>query len=263
MIIMFGVFAFLFFQDGMWGYREKNLQYFMHQTFKDAETKFNQQVKEGGVDAASWKSFAAEQHCAQPESGGDILPREFSGEQPWPEILVNGFDALSKGRQTAKFPPLWEEYTLAEGMDLELDEHGVFEEGKIKEQFYAMTVCLVLIAITLFFLIRTMLRTIEIDDEALYDQLGRRILFSNITKIDKRKWDTKGMAYVYFTQDGKEETAKIDGLVYGQFKEENGAPAEQLFAKLLANFKGEIIEYVDDDEDSEEDLSVDSVKTDA
>ncbi|MGB0775675.1 MAG: hypothetical protein ACPGUY_07500, partial [Akkermansiaceae bacterium] len=57
-------------------------------------------------------------------------------------------------------------------------------------------------------------------------------------------------------KDGEEEkTAKIDGMVYGQFKEEDGAPAEKLFARVMENFKGEVIEYVEEDEEDEEDES--------
>ena len=73
-----------------------------------------------------------------------------------------------------------------------------------------------------------------------------------MVRIDKRKWDTKGMALVYYNQDGEEKKAKIDGMVYGQFKEEDGAPAEKLFRKVMENFKGEVMEYVSVDEADEE-----------
>ncbi|MDB4534933.1 hypothetical protein N9197_00545, partial [Akkermansiaceae bacterium] len=39
--------------------------------------------------------------------------------------------------------------------------------------------------------------------------------------------------------------------VYGQFKEEEGAPAEALFQKVLENFEGELIELVDENENEE------------
>jgi hypothetical protein len=42
-------------------------------------------------------------------------------------------------------------------------------------------------------------------------------------------------------------------MVYGQFKEENGAPAEALFQYILVNFEGELIELVVDDDDDEAD----------
>ena len=62
-------------------------------------------------------------------------------------------------------------------------------------------------------------------------------------RIDKRKWESKGLAYVYYEdQDGGMKKAKVDGMVYGQFREEDGAPAERLFRRILQNFSGELIE---------------------
>ena len=72
-----------------------------------------------------------------------------------------------------------------------------------------------------------------------------------MVRVDKRKWDTKGIALVYYMDGGEEKKAKIDGMVYGQFKEEDGAPAEKLFSKVMENFKGEVIEYADLDEDED------------
>jgi hypothetical protein len=66
-------------------------------------------------------------------------------------------------------------------------------------------------------------------------------------RIDKRNWDTKGLALIYYKDGDTEKKAKIDGMVYGQFKEEDGAPAERLFCYLMDHFKGEVIEYVDED----------------
>jgi hypothetical protein len=68
-----------------------------------------------------------------------------------------------------------------------------------------------------------------------------------------RKWETKGLATLVYEADGKENKAKIDGMVYGQFKEEEGAPAEALFQKVLENFEGELIELVDENENDEAD----------
>ena len=41
-------------------------------------------------------------------------------------------------------------------------------------------------------------------------------------------------------------------MVYGQFKKEEGAPAEALYQQVLANFKGEIIEFVSEKEEGSE-----------
>ena len=90
------------------------------------------------------------------------------------------------------------------------------------------------------------------DDEAYYSPDGKKILFSKMTQIDKRKWETKGLATISYTDEkGETAKAKVDGMVYGQFKEEDGAPAEALFQHILANFEGELIELVEEDEDEE------------
>ena len=39
-------------------------------------------------------------------------------------------------------------------------------------------------------------------------------------------------------------------MVYGQFRKENGAPAEALFQRILQNFKGELVELVEDEPES-------------
>jgi hypothetical protein len=81
---------------------------------------------------------------------------------------------------------------------------------------------------------------------------GSEIPFAAMRKIDKRKWDAKGLAVIHYEEDGETKKAKVDGMVYGQFKEEDGAPAEVLFAQIMENFKGEIVEFVSDDDDDDE-----------
>ena len=48
-------------------------------------------------------------------------------------------------------------------------------------------------------------------------------------------------------------------MVYGQFREEDGAPAEALFQQVLANFQGELIELVEDEDEDEEEESDGSI----
>ncbi len=86
-------------------------------------------------------------------------------------------------------------------------------------------------------------RSISADEEALYSQDGIKIAYTDMERFDIRKWDSKGIALIYYKQGDEEKKAKIDGMVYGQFKEEDGAPAEKLFAHVMNRFKGEVIEY--------------------
>jgi len=273
MLGMFSIFAFLFFQDGMWGYREKNLHFYVHQSFVKAGMDFQKMENDAGdadVSETAWKDFAAKQEVTVPDDAADILPKDRELPIAWPEMLVDGHSVMSeKGGQNGA-TKLWEEYTASmkevEGKEWDIDpgEHPM-DAGKIREQFIAMGVALALIAITLFFLIRTMRRSISADAEMLYTQEGKKIAYTDMVKVDKRKWDSKGLALIYYKEDGEEKKAKIDGMVYGQFKEEDGAPAEKLFSKIMENFKGEVMEYVsldEADDDEVEDSSEESADDD-
>jgi len=245
MLVMFSVFAVLFLKDGLYGYREKNLQYFVQKNFVQAGVAFQERENAGGNNEASWKEFASQQICVFPENAAEVLPKGMDSKMLWPTILVDGYEVMKgKGGQNGA-QKLWVDYALVKQWPDELAEHPM-DAGEIRDQFVATGVAGVLILGSLFILIRTLRRTIRVDDKALYTQDGRTIPFSGMVRIDRRKWDTKGIALVYYKdeEDGEEKKAKIDGMVYGQFQEEDGAPAERLFERVMENFKGEVLEYV-------------------
>lgn len=249
MLAMFSVFAFLFFQDGMWGYREKNLHFYVHQAFVKAGTDFQRMQNDGEASEAGWKEFASAQKVAFPDDAAEILPKDRDIDMAWPDTLVDGYPVMAEKGGQSGAAKLWEDYTASmkevEGKAWDIDPgEKPMHAGKIREQFIAMSVALALVAVTLFFLVRTMRRRISADGEALHTQDGRTIPYSDMVRVDKRKWDSKGLALIYYQDGGEEKKAKIDGMVYGQFKEEEGAPAEKLFSKVMENFKGEVLEYV-------------------
>ncbi|NCF84141.1 MAG: hypothetical protein GWQ08_01215 [Verrucomicrobiaceae bacterium] len=73
---------------------------------------------------------------------------------------------------------------------------------------------------------------------------GERVLFSSAHRIDKRKWDNKGLAYVhYWDEKEKERRAVIDDLKFGG--------ADKILDRLLENFEGELVERVSTEAPSE------------
>ncbi len=253
MLTMFSVFAILFFKDGMWGYREKNLHFYVHEAFVQAGKDFQKMDDSAEAD---WKKYVSGKKVLFPDDASEVLPRDADIDMPWPEEIADGFSLMKeKGGQNGA-ARLWEDYSGAREWSSETEEKP-FKKGKITEQFVALGVTGLLVAVTLFFLIRTMNRQISANDDALHTQDGRRIPYTDMVRVDKRKWDTKGLALIYYKDGDAEKKAKIDGMVYGQFKEEDGAPAEKLFAYVMERFKGEVIEYSDlDEEDEEADDSV-------
>ncbi len=240
MLVMFGGFALYFLYDWKIGYPKKN--YII--TNFDA---FNAAGQAWTVDEnrENWESYVAEQTLPFRDEEG-IYPPGTDLSEKWPDILLkmsgNGNDE-----------ELWKEFSGEKGWPQQIDSQEDFMKAyKIGHQLIAALVCFTLTAVALFFLFRTKGRMMKVDGEGYYPPGGDLIPFKAMTILDKRRWETKGLATLTYTDGGEEKKAKIDGMVYGQFKEEEGAPAEALFQKVLANFEGELIELVVEGEDEEE-----------
>jgi hypothetical protein len=69
---------------------------------------------------------------------------------------------------------------------------------------------------------------------------GKTVYFANVFRVDKRKWDNKGLAYAWYreTDGGPEKKAVIDDLKFDG--------AARILDRLIARFKGELIEKIPD-----------------
>ena len=243
MLIMFGGFAVYFLYDWKVGYPKKNYIIAQYRAFNEAgEAQTNPEIWK------DWEAFVGAQTIPFGEDQS-VYPEGTDFQEKWPKILADK-EAMDKDSDEG----LWKIYSGERGwpqtVNLEEDPKPAY---KIKEQLYASIVCFCLAAVAIFFLIRTKRRSMSVDSKAYYAPGGAKIPFSEMMEIDKRKWETKGLATIkYKDSSGKEQKAKVDGMVYGQFKEEEGAPAEALFQKILANFDGELIELVVEDEEEDE-----------
>ena len=236
MLLMFSVFAVLFFMDGSTGYRKKNEVYYLHKAFQTANTKFSEMNQDGTLTPQAWKKYAASQVVELP-ADVTVLPAGVAVPMPWPEVL-HDFERMKPLQWTL----LWREFTKARGMNADAPEEP-YDARKIKEQWVVFWVTLSLACTAAFFLLRTMRRSIVVDAEALTDQLGRRVPYADLRSLDLRKWETKGLAFVDYNGAAGKGRIRIDGLTYGGFKNEDGQPAEKLLQFIRARFSGEIIEY--------------------
>jgi hypothetical protein len=229
--------------------------------FEDAEEQFREHLQEDGSPAA-WEEMAAEQKVFKPIDKGEekvtkvaeILPTKTDLETRWPGVLTDyeTYRQRYEEQETLVIPPGWKTFSNSGGRKWdEKSEHKLKRASKIKEQLYIGILCAVLLAGALFILLRTMSRTMKGDSEGYYPPGGPFIPFGDMRKIDARKWDTKGLAYLYYDEGEKEKKTKIDGMVYGQFKKEEGEPAQKLYDRILANFRGEVIELVSEENEEE------------
>lgn len=236
MLLMFSVFAAYFAFDGAVGYRKKNKEFYIHASFKKAKDEFEAKSKDGTLTATEWKQHAEAQSVWFPEDAY-LLPKDLQQPMPWPAIL-HDYEKM----KPLQFHLLWREYSGEHGYSDEPKEKP-FSTREIREQWFFSALCGVLSVVTLFFLLRTIRRSISADQEAVTSQTGKRITYGDLKTLDLRKWDTKGLAFADYEGAAGKGRLRIDGLTYGGFKKEAGEPAEKLMQLIRSRFSGEIIEY--------------------
>ncbi len=235
MLVMFGVFSVLFYIDGSTGYRKKNESFYLRKAFQTANDEFSKMNSTGSLTAEAWKQHAGKQTVDFP-ADRSILPASLPLPMPWPAVL-HDFDRM----KPLQWNILWREYSKERALNASVDEP--FDARKIGEQWIVFWICLALAAGAAYILVRTLNRSISADDEAITDQKGKRVLFSDLKTLDLRKWDGKGLAFIDYDGPTGKGRIRIDGLTYGGFKKENDEPAERLMARIRSRFSGEIIEY--------------------
>lgn len=235
-VVMFGVFAVLFYRDGATGYRKKNGIFYLNKTFQRASGDFSKMNASGTLTAAEWGKFAATQAVDFPEDSS-VLPANTHLPVPWPAILQD-YERMKPLQPNI----LWREYTKERGVNSGPPEEP-YSAQAIREQWIVCGICTLLVLVAGFFLIRTVRRSISADGEAITTQTGKRIAFADLKTLDLRKWETKGLAFIDYEDKSGKGKIRIDGLTYGGFKKENDEPAERLMLKIRACFSGEIIEY--------------------
>ena len=250
-ILIFAAFAYLFYHDGTEGYREKN----EHRLFYELFTKVAVDDADSIETASEWREYASQQKVETPEEEKCPLPVDFDREQMWPAILAESFDELKTGVNDPR--GVWETYTEEKKWNVKPVEK-YYDQGKLTEQLVMASISLGLVLIVSGLFIRTLLRTMEVTEEA-YIAPGRKVIpYTSMKRIDTRKWDSKGIALIEYEANGTMKKAKIDGMIYGQFKKEDGQPAARLYEFVMERFKGEIIEFEavkEAEEPSEEDSS--------
>lgn len=236
MFVMFAVFSVLFYVDGSTGYRKKNEIFFLNKTFEGASKQFFDMNSGGTLTPEQWKNHASAQKVPFPEDQS-TLPAGLKLPMPWPAVLQD-FEKM----KSTQWNILWREYTKERGIDATVSEHP-YDAGKIREQWVVLFFCAGLALVSLFFLLRTLGRSISADASGVTSQKGKHIPYTDLKRLDLRKWDTKGLAFIDYDGTSGKGRIRIDGLTYGGFKKEKGEPAEALMRLIRSHFSGEIVEY--------------------
>lgn len=137
----------------------------------------------------------------------------------------------------------WRELAKNEGWELEPEE---YTDSKIETQWHFTIGMFVaaLIAVIIFLINKG--KVLKADSEAFYTPGGARVAFSDVFRIDRRKWDHKGLAYAMYRDggEGRAKKATIDDLKF--------LGADKVLNRLLANFEGELIDRIPDEDEEDE-----------
>lgn len=189
-----------FLYDGRWGYPKKN---------KIAEQKewYVAEVVGSYKEAASQGNNAVAQWLTEARKKGWIVDPNLT-------------------------QPQWHDYAAPRGWAAEPRK---YTPAEIQQQFWIGWAMVAAAAIMGMMLVVNRNKTLVGHADRMILPNGKTVRFADAFKIDTRKWDNKGLAYVYSREPGRRSAHKatIDDLKFH--------PAEQVLKRLLSQFQGELI----------------------
>ncbi len=188
------------------------------------EASVREAFEAGGKDGATWADYALSKSL-------EVDPKEDKAVE-----IRRAYEAAGQRRD-------WAGFAFERGWGSKAPKYHT--QRDIVEQFVIGGACLAGALIAIVLLLRNRTRTLTADGESFTTGKGVRVPFESVYRIDKRKWDNKGLAYVWYRGEGESKTV-IDDLKY--------EGASDILDRLLANVqKCELIERADASEDAAED----------
>lgn len=244
-IVILAIFGFslYFVYDGAIGYAKKNEAICSYKAFAElGESAL--EVK----DAAEWKRLRAAAPLLKTERTpeGRLVAVEGEARYPLPEecaVAQQCPEEVMDLQQMQDWHVCWEKYTNRLGLPIKPGDHP-YDEGAIREQWIGSVVGACLVLLGIYFVVRTYKRELSLRGDEV-TAAGQCFRVADISTIDLRQWGPGFKGIAYFTVNGKK--IKVDGMTYGGFNKDKGEPAEEFMQAVLAQYKGDIIEYEQSD----------------
>lgn len=144
-------------------------------------------------------------------------------------------------------PPKWPSYAAQHGWPEDPKKHSAEE---IYQQFQWGGAMLFLALVVGVHVLLNRNKKFTGHEQHMIMPNGAEVRYADAFKVDKRKWDNKGLAYVYHRSGGREKRAIVDDLKY--------EGAGRVLDRLLMQFKGELIEKVPEPEETTPQVEGDS-----
>jgi len=145
--------------------------------------------------------------------------------------------ARAEGKPTGENgePPKWASYAAQRGWPEQPKKHS---EAEIFQQFEWGGAMLLLALAVIVHVLLTRGKKLTGHGQHMIMPNGAEVRFADVFRVDKRKWDNKGLAYVHYRSGGVGRRAVVDDLKYDG--------AGRVLDRLLEQFNGELIEKIRD-----------------
>ncbi len=109
----------------------------------------------------------------------------------------------------------WRELAEQKGWPEEPDPDNYKTQWDIRTQFIMAAICLPLGLVILLRLGLKSRQSMATDEQHFIATNGRRIPYSAIVSLDKRRWDSKGIAEVYYeNEQGRRRKTRVDTWIF-------------------------------------------------
>jgi hypothetical protein len=138
--------------------------------------------------------------------------------------------------------PRWDDYGAPHDWPSSPKKHSAEE---IEQQFYWGGAMLLGAATAGLLVLLNHAKTLVGHHDHLVMPNGRKVYYKDVFRVDKRKWDNKALATVAYREGGTGPESKVvlDDLKY--------LGTDKVLNRLLAGFKGELIEKIPDEPEAE------------
>ncbi|MCF7853420.1 MAG: hypothetical protein K9N51_01380 [Candidatus Pacebacteria bacterium] len=109
----------------------------------------------------------------------------------------------------------WEEYAIEQGWPAaKPDSHDHKTAWDIRTQFIMAAICLPIGLLVLGRLVWTLPKRMGADDDGVITTSGERVPYDAITRVDRRKWNRKGIVIVHWEHNHDSGAFKIDDWIF-------------------------------------------------
>lgn len=135
-------------------------------------------------------------------------------------------------------PPRWVSFAAQNGWD---ENPKLYSDREIAEQFWFGYGCIAGALVVGIIILLNRGKVLRGEADHWVTPEGVKIAYADVFRVDKRKWEHKGLAYAWHRSvNATARRAVIDDLKFGG--------ADRILERLLSRFSGELIEKVNPSE---------------